>query len=271
MQFSVLMSVYYKDNPQWLKEAVDSVMNNTIKPNEILIGIDGPIPEELQVKLKELSNEYKQIQLVYFKENRGRGALLHDTLPMTKYPLVAIMDSDDICYNNRFEKQLLVFQQEKDLDILGAFIEEFDEDIKKIVSVRKVPLIDKDIKKFIKTRNPINQVTVMFKREKILGIGGYPSNMRVGEDYLLWVRAIIKDLKIKNLSDILVKVRVNSDMFARRGGYSFYKANKDFLKEMLKMKMINYPCYLFNIYSRFIIQVLMPNKMRELFYKKVLR
>ena len=271
MEFSVLMSVYYKDNPQWLKEAVDSVMNNTIKPNEILIGIDGQIPQELEEKLQQLCNEYGQIKLAYFKENRGRGALLHDTLPMTNYPLVAIMDSDDICYSDRFEKQLSVFKQEKDLDILGAFIEEFDEDTKKIVSVRKVPLEEDDIKKYIKTRNPINQVTVMFKKECILKIGGYPSNMRVGEDYLLWVRAIVNNLKLKNLSDVLVKVRINSDMFARRGGYSFYKANKDFLKEMLKLKIINYPFYLYNIYIRFVVQVLMPNSMRTLFYKKFLR
>lgn len=271
MEFSVLMSVYYKDNPKWFKEAVDSVMNNTVKPNEVLIGVDGPISKELEDKLQELSKEYTQIKLAYFKENRGRGALLHDTLPMTKYPLVAIMDSDDICYSNRFEKQLTIFQQDKELNILGAFIEEFDEDTKEIVSVRKVPLEEDDIKKYIKTRNPINQVTVMFKKESILKLGGYPANMRVGEDYLLWVRAIVNNLKLRNVSDVLVKVRVNSDMFARRGGYSFYKANKDFLKEMLKLKIINYPCYLYNIYTRFVIQVLMPNSMRTLFYKKVLR
>ena len=202
MEFSVLMSVYHKDNPQWLKEAVDSVMNNTVTPKEVLIGIDGPISKELENELQESIKKYSNINLVYFKENRGRGALLHDTLPMTKYPLVAIMDSDDICYPNRFEKQLSVFQQEKDLDILGAFIEEFDEDTKEIVSVRKVPLESNDIKKYIKTRNPINQVTVMFKKESILNIGGYSANMRVREDFLLWVRAIIKNLKIKNIADI---------------------------------------------------------------------
>jgi len=271
MDFSVLMSVYYKDNPQWLKEAVDSVMNNTIKPNEILIGIDGPIPKELEEKLKELSAKYKQIQLVCFKENRGRGAILFDTLPMSKFPLVAIMDSDDICYSDRFEKQLALFEQEKDLDILGGFIEEFDEDTKEIVSVRKVPLTQKDIMKFVKFRSPFNHVTVMFKKESILNIGGYSSTMRFAQDYHLWIRAVANKLTVKNISEVLVKVRVDFKMFGRRGGYKYFKLNKILQEELLKYKLISFPRYLYNLAIRFVAQVILPWQIRRWLYLNVLR
>ncbi len=270
MDFSVLMSVYHKDNPQWLKEAVDSVMNNTIKPNEILIGIDGPIPKELEDKLKGLSNEYKQIKLVCFKENRGRGAVLFDTLPMVKNPLVAIMDSDDICCYNRFEKQLAIFQQEKDLDILGGFIEEFDDNIKNIV-IRKVPLTQKDIMDFVKFRSPFNHVTVMFKKESVLNIGGYSPTMRFAQDYHLWIRAVANKLTMKNISDILVKVRTDFKMFGRRGGYKYFKLNLILQKELLNYKLISYPRYIYNLSIRFVAQVLLPWQIRRWLYLNVLR
>ena len=271
MQFSVLMSVYHKDNPQWLKEAVDSVMNNTVKPNEILIGIDGAIPKELEDKLQELSKEYKQIHLVYFKENRGRGAVLFDTLPIVKNPLVAIMDSDDICYSNRFEKQLAIFQKEPNLDVLGGFIEEFDDNIQQNITIRKVPLNQEDIIEFIKFRSPINHVTVMFKKESVLNIGGYSPTMRFAQDYHLWIRAVANKLHIKNISDILVKVRVDFKMFGRRGGYKYFKLNKILQEELLKYKLISYPRYLFNLIARFCAQVILPWQIRRWLYLNILR
>lgn len=271
MQFSVLMSVYCKDNPIWLREAVDSVMNNTIKPNEILIGIDGSITEKLTNTLKELVIKYRNIKLVRFEENRGRGAVLADTLPMVKYPLVAIMDSDDICCNNRFEKQLDLFNKNNNLDIVGSYIEEFDGQISKTIAIRKIPLSQKDIINFIKFRSPFNHVTVMFKKESIVNIGGYSSVMRFAQDYHLWIRAVANKLNMINISDILVKVRINSKMFGRRGGYKYFKLNKILQNELLKYKLISYPRFLYNLSVRFIAQVLLPWQIRKWLYLNILR
>ena len=129
---------------------------------------------------------------------------------------------------------------------------------------------DKQIKKFIKTRSPFNHPTVMFKKEDILKVGNYQPFYQM-EDYFLWTRLVKEKFQMKNISIILVNVRIDKSMFERRGGYKYFQSNKEISKQMLKMKIINYPYYLFNVTIRFITQVLMPNSIRTFFYKKVLR
>ncbi len=267
MQFSVLMSVYYKDNPVWLKQAVDSVLNNTIKPNQIVVVIDGQIPNELE----QVITEYKEsLDILRLEKNSGLGAALQQGLLKCKYPLVARMDSDDISLSDRFEKQLREFENNSNLTIVGGYIQEFDSQTNKEISIRKVPLEDKQIKKFIKTRSPFNHVTVMFKKEDVLKVGNYQPFYQM-EDYFLWTRLVKEKFQMKNISIILVNVRIDKSMFERRGGYKYFQSNKEISKQMLKMKIINYPYYLFNVTIRFITQVLMPNSIRTFFYKKVLR
>ncbi len=267
MDFSVLMSVYHKDNPQWLKQAIDSVLNNTIKPNQIVLVVDGQISNELE----QVLTEYKDsLDILRLEKNSGLGIALQQGLLKCKYPLVARMDSDDIMLPTRFELQLKEFENNPNLTIVGGYIQEFDSQTNEKTSIRKVPLEDKKIKQYIKTRSPFNHVTVMFKKEDILKVGNYQTFYQI-EDYYLWVRLVKANYQIKNIPETLVNVRINTKMFARRGGYKYFKSNKELSKQMLKMKIINYPYYLFNISVRFITQVLMPNSIRTLFYKKVLR
>jgi len=267
MPFSVLMSVYHKDNPQWLKQAIDSVLNNTVKPNQIVLVVDGQISNELE----QVITEYKDsLDILRLEKNSGLGIALQQGLLKCKYPLVARMDSDDISLSNRFELQLKEFENNPNLTIVGGYIQEFDSQTNEKTSIRKVPLRDNQIKQYIKTRSPFNHVTVMFKKEDILKVGNYQTFYQM-EDYYLWARLVQANSQTKNISQLLVNVRVDTKMFARRGGYKYFKSNKEVSKQMLKMKIINYPYYLFNITVRFITQVLMPNNIRTLFYKKVLR
>lgn len=270
MPFSVLMSVYHKDNPQWLKEAIESVLNNTVKPNEIVVAVDGPIGNDLKNVLHEYERNIPDFRNVFLPENKGRGEALNKVLPMCKYDLVALMDADDINLPTRFELQLKEFENNPNLTIVGGYIQEFDSQTNEEISIRKVPLEDTQIKRYCKTRSPFNNVTVMFKKEDVLKVGNYQAFYQM-EDYYLWIRLVKANFKMKNFSEILVNVRVDTKMFARRGGYKYFKSNKEVLKQMLKMKVINYPYYLFNVLVRFVTQVLMPNNIRSLFYKKVLR
>ena len=267
MQFSVLMSVYYKDNPKWLKQAIDSVLNNTIKPNQIVLVVDGQIPTELEQIISEYKNS---LDILRLEKNSGLGTSLQQGILQCKYPLVARMDSDDISLPNRFELQLKEFENNPNLTIVGGYIQEFDSQTNEKTSVRKVPLNDTEIKKYLKTRSPFNHPTVMFKKEDILKVGNYQTFYQM-EDYYLWARLVKANYQMKNISEILLNFRTDKNMFFRRGGYKYFKSNKEISKQMLKMKIISYPCYLFNITVRFITQVLMPNNIRTLFYKKVLR
>jgi len=261
------MSVYYKDNPQWLKEAIESVINQTVKPSQILLVIDGPIGKDLE---EIISNFAEKLDILRLKENSGLGIALQKGLELCKYPLVARMDSDDISLPIRFELQLKEFSNNSNLSILSGFVQEIDCDTKEELSIRKVPLTDVDIKQYIKTRSPFNHPCVMFKKDAVVKAGSY-QDFYFMEDYYLWVRMVANNFEMANLPEILVNMRVNSNLYARRGGYKYFKNNYALSREMLNLNIINYPYYLFNISVRFITQVLMPNKLRKFFYKKALR
>ncbi len=269
MQFSVLMSVYYKDNSQWLKEAIDSVLNNTIKPNEIIVAIDGPIGDDLKAVLEEYEKNIPNFRNIFLLENKGRGEALNKVLPMCKYDLVALMDADDINLPIRFELLLKEFEKDKNLSIAGGYIQEF-KDINNMLSIKKVPITNEEIYKYTKYRSPINQPTVMFKKDDILEIGGY-EELYLMEDYLLWIKAVENRLRLYNVPEVLVNMRINENLYIRRSGYKYFKSNKNIFDRLLKAKFINIFTYMFNIASRFVVQVLMPNKMRALFYKKIIR
>jgi len=270
-QFSVLMSVYAKDNPQWLREAVESVINQTVKPSQIVLVADGPVGPDIE----KIIFDYEQNSVLEFKvlrltQNSGLGIALQKGLEICRYPLVARMDSDDISMPNRFELQLKEFLKNPNLSILSGYIQEIDGITKEKLNVKKVPLNDTDIKKYIKIRSPFNHPCVMFKKDVVLKVGNYQP-FHFLEDYYLWIRMAKNNFEMKNISEILLEMRVAHNLYARRGGYEYFKSNKALSREMLNLNIINYPYYLFNISVRFITQVLMPNKLRKFFYKKALR
>lgn len=268
-QFSVSMCVYGKDNPNWFKIAVDSILNQTCKPSEVVLVVDGPVPDELNNVIKK----YEQMSLfkvIRLKENQGHGNARRIGLSNCKYELVALMDADDISVSDRFFKQLNQFHFENDLGIVGGNILEFIEEPTHPIAKRCVPTIDIKIKKYMKNRCPMNQMTVMFKKSIIESVGGY-IDWYCNEDYYLWIRLALQKIKFANIDDILVNVRVGKKMYQRRGGIKYFKSESKLQRYMLKNKVISFPRYLINILKRFIIQVLTPNKLRGWIFQKFAR
>ncbi|HIV42009.1 MAG TPA: glycosyltransferase, partial [Candidatus Mediterraneibacter guildfordensis] len=185
-KFSVLMSLYLKEKPEYLNEALKSVINQTVKPNEIVIVYDGPITTELKSVVEQyVSNNPGLIKIIDNPENKGLGLALADGVPQCTYELIARMDTDDICRKDRFEKQLEEFVKDPRLDICGSHILEFEEKEENIVARRRVPLVDKDIKEYQKRRDGFNHMSVMFKKKSVLAAGNYQSCLLM-EDTLLW-------------------------------------------------------------------------------------
>ena len=268
--FSVLMSVYAKDNPVWVAQALDSVLANTVRPAEVAVAVDGPVPEELHKVLEEYAKKHPSIKLIPLEKNSGLGMALQKGLEQCSYELVARMDADDISLPNRFEKQLTRFIQEPDLAILGGTIEEIDAESLQPVAIRRVPCTDAECKKFLKMRCPFNHMTVMFKKNLILQAGNYQP-FHLMEDYYLWARCAAKGYVLGNLADIVLKARVNAAMYGRRGGWKYFKSNFALAGQLRQLGLIGWPTYFLNIGIRFCVQVLMPNTLRKLFYKKALR
>lgn len=269
MKFSVSMCVYKNDNPEHFHQAIESIINQTIIPNEIVLVVDGPIPHSIYhiIKLYEKEDFFNVIRL---PENVGHGNARRTGLENCTYELVALMDADDISLPDRFEKQIRCFKEDNSLSIVGGYIKEFIDTTNNIVGIRAVPQEDAEIKEYLKKRCPFNQMTVMFKNSEVQRAGGY-KDWYHNEDYYLWIRMYLSGSKFKNLKDSLVLVRVGNEMYQRRGGFKYFKSEAKLQKYMKDKGINNSLIYGYNVLIRFILQVLMPNKLRGFIFKKFAR
>lgn len=268
-KFSVAMCVYGGDNPEWFELSVESILNQTVKPNEVVLVVDGPVPQELD----EIINKYSQredFKVIRFAENQGHGNARRESLKHCSNDLVALMDADDISLQNRFELQLAEFSKDNELSIVGGNITEFCGAQENIVGRRSVPCSDAQIKEYLKSRCPMNQVTVMFKKSHVDDVGGY-IDWFCEEDYYLWIRMHLKGMKFANVPQVLCNVRVGEDMYRRRGGWKYFKSEAKLQKYMMDEKIIGFAKFIVNVAKRFIVQVMLPNSIRGWVFKKFAR
>lgn len=215
-KYSVLMSLYIKEQSKYLKQSLESMFQQTVFPDEIVIVKDGPLTEKLDQVLLDYDMYYPGVlKIIPLKENVGLGKALDIGLTHCRNELIARMDTDDISLPNRCEKQLKEFSSNPELSIVGTMIDEFIEDPTVIVSSRIVPTESKEIKEFIKRRNPFNHPTVMFKKSAVISCGGY-GPLKRRQDIDLFSRMLHSGHKAKNLNESLLLFRSNEENFKRR-------------------------------------------------------
>ena len=229
--FTVLMCTYLKDDPYLLEKSIESVFRNSIRPNYFILTIDGPIPKTNKKIIRKISNKYP-IKLNKISKNIGLAEALNNALSLVKTEWVARADSDDINLYERFEKQLELAK--KDFDVIGSNILEIDKkgNIPKLI--KKIPKTHKEIKKYIKLRNPINHMTAFYKTDLIKSVGGYP-NIYLREDYALWAKLIEKGARFHNINEVLVHVNGGESLYKRRSGF------KNAIAEY-KLQILLYKC-----------------------------
>lgn len=270
MKFSVLISVYKNEKTDYFRQAMESLLNQTAKPEQIVLVRDGEVYEELQSVIDSYVDAYPSvITYVPFEKNGGLGNALRHGLSYCRNELVARMDSDDISVSNRFERQLAFFAEHPDVDIVGGNISEFMNSPESIVDYRIVPQTHDDIVSYLKSRSPYNHVTVMFKKSAVENAGSYEP-FYLFEDWYLWVRMYLSGAKFANIDAVLVNVRV-FDMANRRGGMKYYRSCLELLKFMRDNRVISRASYLKIAAIRFFGYVLLPNKLRAWAYKTFLR
>lgn len=269
MNFSVLMSIYIKDNPKWFEEALDSMVNQTLKPTELLIMQDGPITDIQKVIIDKYMEKYPFIRTIPNNTNQGLGLVLKDGINAAKYDLIARMDADDISIPTRFEKQIEYFKNHLEVDCVGSLIVEFEDNPYNSDIVRKLPETNEEIIRFAKKRNPIGHSSVMYKKEAVLKAGNYRDYYLV-EDYDLWVRMIESGAKFYNFQEAITYMRINKDFYKRRGGLKYYKSIHKFKKELYKKGYLSFKEYL-KTNTASLIVTMMPGFMRTFIYKKLLR
>lgn len=268
-KFSLTMSVYKNDKPEYFDLAMESILSQTVVPDEIVLTIDGPIPDELDDRVTEYSKNEK-VKVIRSEINQGLGLAHALGVNHCTHEWIAIMDSDDICVNNRFELQLKFIAEHPEVDLLGGQIEEFIDCQENIVGRRSVPLDNKSIYEYFRFRQPINHMTFFFKKSSVINVGNY-EHWFLDEDYFLIGKMVKARMVFANLPETLCYVRVNNEMYARRGGYKYFLSEKKLQDWMLKNRLINLPIYLFNVITRFIVQVAVSNKIRSKLFQILFR
>ena len=260
-RFSVCMSVYKNDKPADFLTAVRSIYNQTVAPNEVVLVIDGPVGDELKEAIATLQAEIAVLNVIRLSTNQGHAIARQAALMAAKNELVAVMDADDIAVPNRFEKQLKVFDEYSEVSVVGGLINEFIGTPENVVGTRIVPEQDAVIKAYLKSRCPMNQQTVMFRKKDIEAVGGY-KHWYCEEDYYLWIRLALAGYQFYNIQENLVDVRVGEEMYQRRGGWRYFKSEASLQCYMWRLGMIGIARYLYNVAIRFAVQVAMPNVVR---------
>lgn len=274
--YSVLMSVYKSEKPEYLRLAMNSMWRQTVPTDDFVLMCDGPLTPELDAVIHEMEQHHsKTLHVIRFAENHGLGYALQIGVNECKYELIARMDSDDVSRAERCERELAIFAMYPDLAIVGSVIEEFTEidsdsfTPKFINSKRIVPENYFEIVKFAKTRNPFNHPSVMFKKQAVLDSGNY-QDVRYMQDYYLWIHMLIDGFKGYNIQQPLVYMRADSNLFKRRSGKLYREIQINLFKYMRDKGFITNSQYVKSCVLR-IGSSMAPNWLRQYLFKKVLR
>lgn len=270
MEYSVLMSVYYKEKPKFLEASINSIFNQTVRTNDFVIVCDGQLGDDLYEILDNIKSKYCDIlNIVKLDKNVGLGEALNHGMKYCKNELVARMDSDDIAQPYRCEKQLEAFSRYERLDIVGGTVEEFTVKPEETTGKRVLPEEHAEILAFSKKRNPFNHPCVMFKKSSVIAAGSY-KDFYLLEDYYLWVRMLLAGSIGHNIQEPLLYMRTGEGMYLRRSGTKYLKSLFNLYLFMYKEKHITLIQFVQVIAIRSVV-VLIPNSLRKVFYVKFLR
>ncbi|MBV8254345.1 MAG: glycosyltransferase [Chitinophaga sp.] len=271
IESTVLMSLFWKENPVYLDQALESLYHQTQLPDEILLVCEGDIPPPLMA----IVNKWKQkfapdvIRTIPADDAKGLPACLNKGIYAARGKYIFRFDTDDICTPDRMEKQLAYFHQHPDVVLLSAPAEEYDMEMKERLGVRDVPVSHKAILKRAKWRSPFSHTVAAYSREVAIELGGYPL-VTAAEDYAFFALFLVKGYKTDNIPDILAKARAGKDFARRRKGMKFLKGELASLAYMHKIGLYSKPLYYFHVVSKSVIRNL-PSGVLVSIYKNFLR
>ena len=268
--YSVLMSVYYKEQPEFLHLSVESMFEQTVPTDDFVLVCDGPLTEKLDAVIAQLQAKYgSTLHVIRLETNRGLSYALNDGLGFCKNDLIARMDSDDIAPANRCYLQLYKFSEDPKLDIVGGSIDEFIGQPSNVVSRKEMPQSHDEIHRYSKKRNPFNHPTVMFRKATIQSVGGYP-HISLHEDYALWAKLLANGARCCNLPQTLCYMRVDNGLYDRRGGFKYFKIAARFRYHLYRTRFYSLWDFLY-VTAALAVVCLIPSSVRKAAYKKLLR
>ena len=241
-KYSVLMPLWYKERLDFLKASLESMLNQTVSPSEIVMITDHDLPDDMKLLIQSLQEKYTDIPIYVIQNHilfgKGLGGILAFGVTQCHYPIVARMDTDDISFPNRCEKELEVLINNPRIAIVGGGLEKFSDTVENIEGYRIPPQEDKRIRQYLKYRNPFNHPTVMFRTSIVEEVGNYAS-LKECEDYELWYRILRMGYEGYNLQFPVLHYRAGVNMLKRRKNERFFRQSLELINMMYKDKYIN--------------------------------
>lgn len=263
MKFTVLLSLYHKEKPEYLSECLHSIENNTLQPDQVIIVFDGNVGEILEAVVVNFMVRLP-IEIVRIPSNVGLGNALNHGIKFSRNDIIVRMDTDDKCLPERFEKQITYLKNNPQLALLGSAIEEYDETFNRAQGVRFSVIKHCQIKEYAKKRNPFNHMSIVFKKSVVEQVGGYQHHYFM-EDYNLWLRIIASGYVTHNSPEVLVHVRAGRGMISRRKGGK-YVASEIKLAKLKYQLRIDTAVGVVTIAIIRIVPRLLPTVLLEYFY-----
>ena len=263
--FSVLMSVYAKDRPAWVREALDSVFAQTVLPTEIVLVEDGSLTPELYAVINEYQSKHPLFNIVKNETNLGLGLALRKGVEASKTDFLMRMDTDDVIPPYRFERQME--KMEEGYDVVSCWAQLFMDSFDNVIAVKTRPEKHEDIVKLAHRRSPICHAGSLLRKSALLKAGNY-QHCKLYEDYHLVARLIMSGAKFYNLQEVLYYVRTTPEQMNRRSGLDYLKTELSFFKEFKKMGFFTMKDYIINCSMRIVIR-LMPNAFRQKVLTKI--
>ena len=262
------MSVYYKEHPEYLEQSIESMLIQTVQPDEFVIVCDGKLTKELDSVLENYKNNYNGLfKIVRLETNQGLGKALNVGMKECSNSVIARMDSDDIAIPQRCEMQLKKIAD--GYDIVSGTVLEFEHNPQNTLVSRKLPVNNEEIYTFAKRRNPFNHPCVMYRREKVIEAGEY-KDFPFFEDYYLWARMLLLNVNCYNIEEPILYMRAGEGMYRRRGGLNYLKTMLKFRFYLYKNNISGFSDFLISALGQTMVCIL-PNQLRESIYAKYLR
>lgn len=270
IDLSVLLPVYRGDDPETLRAAIESVVEQSRPPDELVIVRDGLLSRALNTVIDYFRNEaHVPVKRVTLSENLGLGGALREGLQHCEGEFTARMDADDLSVPRRFDMQTTYLERHPDVDLLGGYISEFDDDPADPLAIREVPTEHDEIADMARFRSPFNHATVVMRTEAALNAGNYRA-VNYMEDWDLWSRMLLDGATASNLPEVLLHVRAGEAMYGRRGGIGYTRAEFGRQTEFLRRGFVTPGQYLRNLIVRVPVRVV-PDSVRGAIYRRFLR
>ncbi|MGE5650314.1 MAG: glycosyltransferase [Bacillota bacterium] len=267
-EFSVLLPVYAGETSGNLEKCMNSIAASTCLPRQVVVVEDGPLPAELHRAI-DAYHDILPLDHVRLRQNVGLAEALNAGLQECECDNVARCDADDVNRADRFQRQIDVLDKHVEIGIVGSDTTEFDAEDGTWRAGRRLPASPDALERFARMRNPLNHPTIMYRRSVILSVGGYP-NFHGLEDYALWVRCLLRGVKIMNIPEPLVHMRVGSSQFGRRRGVRYARAELALARSFYESGFLDLRGYLWFLASRIPVRML-PTPLVALVYRSMLR